>query len=346
MEKIITFIIPAYNVEKYLSKCLNSFLDLSILDKMEVIIVNDGSTDKTEEIAKSYVGRYPDSYKLINKSNGGHGSAINIGSQIACGKYFKVIDADDWVITENLRRFISRLEELDVDIVVTPFHMIDMKTGRSQEQSFRSSDCIVNLNTIISDWSNYEGCMVFHGITYQTVFYQKYEHLLPHHIFYEDQEFSSIPCCHAENIALINIFIYQYMIGNVEQSIAAESQAKRIDHVEQVIDNMLHYYNNGVGMSQIAQEYLGLKIENIILVYYMVACIYEQDKIKGMHESLALNQKIQKNNSEMITRLNRKYRFYLLMNRMHISPGMYQWIMRPNCYGRFKYILNKCIRRV
>lgn len=345
MDKIITFVIPAYNVEKYLSKCLNSFLDINILDKLEVIIINDGSTDKTEEIAKSYVNSYPDTFKLINKPNGGHGSAINVGSQVAQGKYFKVIDADDWVITENLRKFIGELAKLNVDVVVTPFHMIDMKTGRIQEQSFKSSDCIVDLNTIISDWPNYEGCMVFHGITYQTAFYQKYNHILPHHIFYEDQEFSSIPCCHAENIALINIFIYQYMIGNVEQSIAAENQAKRILNVEKIIDNMLHYYNNEMGMSRTAQKYLILKIENIILIYYMVACIYEPDKIKGMRESLALNRKIERNNSEIITRLKRKYRIYLWMNRLRILPGMYQWMMRPDCYGRIKYILNRCIRR-
>ena len=95
MPKTLTFIIPAYNAEKYLDKCISSLLNSAVQDDLEIIVVNDGSTDQTETIAKKYVKEYPHMCALITKDNGGHGSAINIGFQKATGKYVKVLDADD-----------------------------------------------------------------------------------------------------------------------------------------------------------------------------------------------------------------------------------------------------------
>ena len=88
MEKIITFVIPAYNAEPYLKKCLDSFGDTAIMDKIEVLIVNDGSSDQTVQIAQAYVKRNPGMYKLINKENGGHGSVIKYRKQTGIRKIF------------------------------------------------------------------------------------------------------------------------------------------------------------------------------------------------------------------------------------------------------------------
>ncbi|MCL2190063.1 MAG: glycosyltransferase family 2 protein, partial [Defluviitaleaceae bacterium] len=93
---IITFIVPAYNSEGTLEKCLHSLLDKQSQSKIEILIVNDGSTDSTAEIAQVFVNKHPNC-RLINKENGGHGSVINVASKLASGKYIKVIDSDDWV---------------------------------------------------------------------------------------------------------------------------------------------------------------------------------------------------------------------------------------------------------
>ena len=98
--KLLTISIAAYNVEQYLKKCLDSFIEPSIMSQLEVLIVNDGSKDSTLEIAREYEKKYPDTFKAIDKPNGGHGSTINTAIENATGKYFKVIDSDDCVITE------------------------------------------------------------------------------------------------------------------------------------------------------------------------------------------------------------------------------------------------------
>ena len=104
MDKILTITVPAYNVEMYLDSILPTFLDDQILDVIEIFIVNDGSEDKTKEIGQRYVDQYPGIVYLIDKENGGHGSAINKGIELATGKYFKVVDGDDWVDTKELDR--------------------------------------------------------------------------------------------------------------------------------------------------------------------------------------------------------------------------------------------------
>lgn len=339
MEKIITFIIPAYNVEKYLDKCLRSFLEMSVLEQIEVLIVNDGSTDNTEIIARTYIEKYPTSYRILNKINGGHGSVINEGSLAAKGKFFKVIDADDWVITSNLPAFINRLKQCNADMILTPFHWVDLKSGKRKEQAvdIPIPSSVINMKEITENWGGYEQCMVFHCITYRTDFYKTYFHILPEHIFYEDQEYSSIPACHAENIEYWDIYIYQYMIGNVDQSVSFSKQAERMKHLEIVSKNILSYYNcHKSKLSQGAREYLLLKAENIILMCYTVAGIYEQDRKKGKRELKTFNASIARINIFLYRKLWRKYQFYLAMNCLHMHPNIYTMMVESNIYGKIK----------
>ena len=111
--KLLSFTVPCYNSAKYMKKCIDSLLKGG--EDVEIIIVNDGSTDETAAIADEYVENYPSVVKAIHKENGGHGSAVNAGIERASGLYFKVVDSDDWVkeeayiqILETLRNQIGR----------------------------------------------------------------------------------------------------------------------------------------------------------------------------------------------------------------------------------------------
>ena len=131
--KILSVAIPAYNVEKYIQRCLITFIEESIMNDLEVIIVNDGSTDRTPEIVLEYTNRYPETFKLVNKKNGGHGSAVNTGIQYSTGKYFRVVDGDDWVDTDDLVELIQSLKKTDVDAVSMHYHRVNMITGARDE---------------------------------------------------------------------------------------------------------------------------------------------------------------------------------------------------------------------
>lgn len=143
MEKILSISIAAYNVEKFLKDTLNSLISPEIMDDIEVLIVDDGSKDSTAAIGKEFEEKYPGSFKVISKPNGGYGSTINAAMDVATGKYFKTLDGDDWYDTENLIKFIKELKNIDTDLVVTPFTMVHEVTGEKEivryEQSFNKA---------------------------------------------------------------------------------------------------------------------------------------------------------------------------------------------------------------
>ena len=137
MNKILTIIIPTYNMEKYLRRCLDSLIiDEEGMKQLEVLVINDGSKDSSSQIAHEYQDKYPDTYRVIDKENGNYGSCINRGLKEATGKYVKVLDADDWFDTKNFRLYFSDLSKVDVDLVVNDFVIVNEKNVVTKKFKF------------------------------------------------------------------------------------------------------------------------------------------------------------------------------------------------------------------
>ena len=122
MEKIISFAIPCYNSSEYMSKCIDLLVQVG--DEIEVLIIDDGSTkDNTFEVAKEFENKYPTIVRAIHQENKGHGGAVNTGLANATGKYFKVIDSDDWANTEDVLTLLNYIKnnKEDVDLNVTNY---------------------------------------------------------------------------------------------------------------------------------------------------------------------------------------------------------------------------------
>ena len=120
MSKVLTISIAAYNVEKYIRQALDSLL-IKDIDKLEILVEDDGGTDGTADIVKEYEKKYPNSIKLVHKENGGYGSTINKSIGIATGKYFKQLDGDDWYDKSNLQKLVNILEKINSDVVYSPY---------------------------------------------------------------------------------------------------------------------------------------------------------------------------------------------------------------------------------
>lgn len=138
MEKILTVTIPSYNVEQYLRQTLDSFLAQEILEEIEVLIIDDGSKDHTAAIGKEYERKYPDTFRVISKKNGGHGSTINRGIQEASGRYFKVVDGDDWVNTEDFVKLVKALKSCTAEYVVTNYYEVNDRTGERTPKNIKN----------------------------------------------------------------------------------------------------------------------------------------------------------------------------------------------------------------
>lgn len=338
MDKIVSFIIPSYNVEKYLDKCLTSFLNPEVLDFIEVIVVDDGSKDQTAQIARNYIEQYPNVFRLISKENGGHGSAINVGTAAAEGRYLKVIDADDWVVTENLKVFVDKLADCMADVVLNPYHQVDMMTGEKTvwKMFLDQYETIYTLEDVVRNWKNFDRCFAFHGICYNREFYQKHRYELPEKIFYEDHEYTTIPCSYAASIYPMDLYLYQYLVGNAEQSVSVTNRLKRMSHVEKVTEDLIRHYNAHPEFSDAAKEYIYKKTEGVILSYYVAGCIMNPDKKAGRRDCVRYNEMIRSLNPEIFSRVRKKYQIYEWMNRFHVSLHLYEQLLHSGLYNKIR----------
>lgn len=334
--KVLTFIVPAYNSGHFLEKCICSMLAPEILDRLEILIVNDGSTDDTAEIAAGFCSQYPEVVQLISQENKGHGGALNTACAVATGTYLKVIDADDWVETSNLPHFVRLLEQCSSDVVVTHYSTIDICTGdvrrwRTCPESFEQ---VYSFETIVRNWKNFSQNLTFHGITYRRQFYQMYATPLPEHIFYEDHEYATFPCCCAKSISCFDLFLYDYRIGDVNQSVSNENQLRRIGHMETVISRMLERY--AALPHDDGQQYAALKIQGVLLSYFTTALLVNPNRCEGRRQAGTELKKCRIAAPAICAAVHPKFLVFYVMNLLHIGKSTWDKIIRSDIYNRVK----------
>lgn len=334
--KILTFVIPAYNSEKYLDKCLTSMMRPELLDEIEIIVVNDGSKDRTPEIAATYCEKYPDTVRLINQENKGHGGALNAGCAAATGKYLKVIDADDWVDTESLPSFIQQLSMCESDVVLTLYHTINISSGE-----VRSWRCFpeefgkpITFRDVLKDWKAFDRSLTFHGVTYRTDFYQAYSESLPEHIFYEDHVFATFPCCLAKSITPMDIFVYEYRIGDVDQSVSRVNQVKRHKQTETVLKIMEERYH--VMEDSDGRGYVAQKIVALLMSYFSIVLLSDPDRKEGRILAAEQYKQCVVLAPDVAAAMKKKYHIFVLMNRLHFTNDTWERILRSPLYNKLR----------
>ena len=238
--KVLTVVIPSYNVEKYLNETIPYFLDKRILSDIEILIVNDGSKDRTSEIGKEWQLKYPQTIRLINKENAGHGSTINKGIEEAKGEYFKVVDGDDWVETEEFVNLICRLKEESADVILTPFKRVIYDAGEEQLVDINGLDAFVEYDfkkVAVKLVESYQ----MHCITIKTELLRKMPKI-SEHCFYVDQEYNIYPIQYINTIKYYPFNVYRYRIGTTEQSMNIFNMIKNRKMHEKVTFNLLALY--------------------------------------------------------------------------------------------------------
>lgn len=334
MEKILSIIIPTYNAEKFLDKGLPTFImnDADKMNKLEVLVVNDGTPDNSVAIAQKYVDQYPDTFRIINKENGGHGSAINEGVKHATGKYFKCVDADDWVDTEALARLMDTLEnEEECDALIQSFRNYDLITESyiSRDIHCENTNKLYTLPEIMPMWDQIYHGMSFHGVTYNTSFYRKVNYSLTEGVFYEDQEYATIPMCYATKIRMSEDEVYVYRIGDVNQSIDATNQLKKSPHFEKVTFSMLELEKHLDELAPGGKELWAKKVSMFIGSYYQVALIKNPDKKSHRKAMKDFTRKIEEKSPYMYECVRNKYRVFVIFNHIHMNNDTFDKHFHP-----------------
>lgn len=243
MEKILTVSIAAYNVETFIEEALDSFLVPEIMNKIEVLVINDGGTDQTMEKAKKYADQYPDTFKLVYKENGGWGSTVNYGIKHATGKYFKLLDGDDYFEKDNLIAFIELLEKTSADLVHTDFVTFEDITRKIVVETSYAERYAQNE---MLDWEDLEidYMIAMHACTFRTKMLQESDVHVHEKLFYTDNEYVVRALASVKSILFSDLKIYWYRVGRAGQSVSIEGYRKHYtDHIAVTL-TLLSIYKN------------------------------------------------------------------------------------------------------
>ena len=271
--KILSVIVSAYNMEAYLPKCLGSLVvrDKDLSKELDVIVVNDGSKDRTSEIAHGFETKYPGVFRVIDKANGHYGSCINAALPIVKGEYVKVLDADDWVDTVAFEKLLRGIDEelkrddLAADLIVSDYDTVDPEGGvRSTHKCDLSEDA-----TTLMDVRNARFRFALHSICYRYRNLQKMHYRQTEDIPYTDSEWIIEPMITVSRLHYIPIRVTKYLIGRDGQTMDPNVLAKSFKHILSITEGLLaRYENNFAKCEESAKKYYRQQVINMVEMSY------------------------------------------------------------------------------
>ncbi|MCI1673236.1 MAG: glycosyltransferase family 2 protein [Bifidobacterium tibiigranuli] len=238
--KTISFIVPAFNMDEYLDRCVGSLVAAQSVDDIEVIIVDDGSSDATAQLADAWAAKMPGIVCAIHQPNKGHGGAVNTGVTHARGAYVKVVDADDWVGADALERVLEVLRgqqgsEDPIDLLITDY--VYDKVGKRHKHVVRFDNVMQpNARLTWDDLGRFgvSQYLIMHSITYRTDVLRRSGLRLPEHTFYVDFIYSYQPFPQVRTLMYLDVPFYHYFIGRSGQSVQTDVMIRRVDQLQLV----------------------------------------------------------------------------------------------------------------
>lgn len=315
--KLLTFAIPCYNSEAYMEKCIESILLGG--EDVEILIVNDGSKDRTAEIADAYAAKYPTICRAIHQENGGHGEAVNAGIRNATGLYFKVVDSDDWVDPDAYAQILDKLREFvaqgaDIDMLLANY--VYEKEGAKHKQVMRQSgvpkDKVFTWNDKLRFFKGQY--ILMHSVIYRTEMICGCGLELPKHTFYVDNIYVYNPLPTVKKMYYMDVDFYRYFIGRDDQSVNETVMIRRIDQQLKVNKLMIEKFDLWKVENKRCRQYMFNYIE-IITTISTVMCL-----IDGSEELLQKKEDLWKYIKQTDERLYKKLRHGIIGTVMNL-PG-------------------------
>lgn len=313
MEKILSISIAAYNAENDITRCLESMLETKVSKYLDIIIVNDGSTDNTSKISQKYVDLYPDIVTLVDKKNGGHGSTINESIKIAKGKYYKIVDSDDWVDTSGLEKLVYYLMENECDIIFNPYYEIDANTLERKKTVYPYCES-EQLNQIKSIDSIKDIIIYMHSITFNTKVIKKMGPIITENCFYVDMEYTIFPLIYISNYVCLEFPVYEYLLGTQTQSMNMNNLIKRRDQHLLVTKRIIDFWSdNKLSVSKTISELVLYRIKYAIVNQYIIYMHMLSEE--GKQEALAFDQWLKHYGGEVYAGTDEKLMKWIYINR-------------------------------
>ena len=245
MNKLLSIIVPSYNMEGYLSKCLGSLIidDKELLQKLDVIVVNDGSKDRTSEIAHEFEVKYPNVFRVIDKVNGNYGSCINVAIPVTEGKFVKVLDADDSFDGLAFARFLRFLDGCETDLIISDYVVVD-ENGVIAEH--RTYDLPVDRAFALKELGRTSRYLSMHAYTYRTTVVRESKYKQLEGVSYSDTEWILLPLVNVCHITYCPEAVYRYLRGRAGQTMEHVQIARNFWMKAALVFDMLWQYKQVV----------------------------------------------------------------------------------------------------
>ena len=338
MNKLLTIVVPTYNMQDYLHRCLDSLIVRPDLrDQLEVLVVNDGSKDNSSAIAHEYEAKYSQTIRVIDKENGNYGSCVNRGLAEAHGKYIKVLDADDWFDTKNFEAFLLFLENSNADLVISDFDRVD-ESGNVIDHFAYSLDTKNDdsLAVIPRDM-----LFMMHAVAYKTDNVRNIGYHQTEGISYTDQEWIFMPMITVDKVAYFDQVVYKYLVGRDGQTMDPAVFIKRFDQEMQGLETMMRQFEElGGGVKKEQNDYLVWRLKfriNLVYNWFLV----KSYKTMDIKELVAFDYKMKKHypasyqiSNDIYVSKRIPYRFIRAFRRFHSryypSIILYRWYFSLN----------------
>lgn len=315
--KLLSIVIPTYNTEHYLARCLDSLLTEEVLKELEVIVVNDGSKDGSLAIAKRYAKRYPRTVTVIDKENGGHGSTINAGLKAAKGRYFRVLDSDDWFDTCNFVKYFRALRQCREDVVITPYTQEYAYNGQRVDYPY----AYFKHNRVYQmDELEYDESMVYFTMassTYRTELLRESGLVLFEKCFYVDMMFNMVPIPYVKTVRFLNYYVYRYFMGSPTQSMSQQNLLRNLPNHERVLNFLIDYYvEHRESVSDNVRNYMGQMIYFMYYTHMDLVCMKLQDRKKAYTMFRDLDESLRDRAPELYIRVD-VFPYLRVTRRLH-----------------------------
>lgn len=337
MNKILSIIIPTYNMEKYLRKCLDSFkVSSENMERLEVLVINDGSKDSSLKIAQEYQNLYPQVFRVVDKDNGNYGSCINRGLKEASGKYVKVLDADDYFDSSVLDKYIDFLMSQEVDMVMTDFAYVNEEGEIMSRYTFdipeKESIHLYNLpEELIPHLAHFI-------ITYRRSMFSKFDYKQSEGVSYSDDEWVFKPMMWIDNIVYYPSTLYLYLRGREGQTFDPKVLKKSLDNRIFVAKEMISFYVKNVSKCLPSNKlYVTKRLSRRVQDLYSTYLInyYSRNNNRQVADFDSFLKQVSPDIYESFNKLNNKYGWYYIR----------QWRMLKHSYFSPELVLIRIKRR-
>lgn len=321
MRKLLTISIAAYNVERYIEETLNSLLVPDILDELEVFIIDDGGNDRTFSIAKEYENKYPETFHVVHKENGGYGTTVNWSVENATGKYIKLLDGDDWFDANGLRSLMDCMRETEADLIVS--NAAFAQEGQPYKEMY--PHCRENNRKFmkLDDAADFPVVAMW-GCAFKLDVVRKKYKPLPAHTLYTDQIFVMRALENVKTVEFVGDIVYYWRLGRDEQSNNINSIRKHYKEVIKVADIISQEYHNiAIKNSKNSYPYQLKRAAAYYSVSITMLCKLEHNKenwklIKDWEKRTRINT------PEIYKAANKSKKLFLLRKTAYLS----YWIIK------------------